>query len=157
MWKWYFFFLLGLAGVMVLPARLAAQTDSSIHIVEPGDRRNVPVGENQVVVEIKGARLEDGYTWQLFFDGVPQGMVHDTTVTNLSIDKPNVLRRLKAVLYNPQGTEVASHEILLAGVAMESRADVFNRSWFVPFMLVFFVGLVIVILLSLRIKLWHAS
>lgn len=157
MFKWFFVFFLGLAGMLFVPAPLVAQTEASIRIVEPGDRRNVPVGENQVVVEIQGARLEDGYSWQLYFDGVPQGIVHGTTVTNLNIDKPNVLRRLKAVLYNPQGTEISSHEILIAGVVMETHADVFNRSWFVPFMLVFFIGLVIVVLLSLRIRLWHAS
>jgi hypothetical protein len=157
MWKWYFIFFLGLVGSMIFPSSLNAQTDASIRIVKPGDRRNVPVGEAEVVVEINGARLEDGYTWQLYFDGVPQGPVREGLTTKLNIDNPNVLRRLKAVLYNPQGAEISAHEILIAGVVMESRADVFNRSWFVPFMLVFFIALMLIILVSLRIKLWHAS
>lgn len=154
MWKWGLIFFLGLTGLF-LPLRLDAQTDVSIRIVKPGDRRNVPIGDNEVEVEINGARLEEGYTWQLYFDGVPQGMVHDTLTTTLKIDNPNVLRRLKAVLYNAQGAEVSAHEILIVGVVMETRADVFNRSWFVPFMLVFFLGVTLLIVLSLRIKLWH--
>jgi hypothetical protein len=154
MWKWGLIFFLGLTGIF-LPLRLDAQTDVSIRIVKPGDRRNVPIGDNEVEVTINGARLQDGYAWQLYFDGVPQGMVHDALTTTLKVDNPNVLRRLKAVLYNAQGGEVASHETLIAGVVMETRADVFNRSWFVPFMLVFFLGVTLLIVLSLRIKLWH--
>ena len=157
MWKWFLVIGLSLAGMLFPATQLRAQTNATIHIVKPGDRRNVPVGETDVVVEINGARLEDGYTWQLYFDGVPQGIVRGAKTTQLKMDRPNVLRRLKAVLYNPQGAEVSSHEILIAGVVMESRADVFNRSWFVPFMLVFFIGLIVIVFLSLRIRLWHAS
>lgn len=157
MWKWFLVFCLGLAGSLLAPMPLGAQTDVSIRIVEPGDRRNVPLGQLQVEVAIQGARLQDGYAWQLYFDGVPQGLVRAGTTTRLNIDNPNVLRRLKAVLYDPQGNEVASHEILIVGVKMESHADVFNRSWFVPFMAVFFIGLIGIIVLSLRIKLWHAA
>lgn len=157
MWKWSLVFLLGLTGMTLFVARLDAQTDVSIRILEPGDRRNVPLGQAQVTVKITGANLQDGYTWQLYFDGVPQGMLHNTTTTELTIDRPSVLRRLKAVLYDPQGKEIASHEILIVGIKMESRADIFNRSWFVPFMAVFFTGLIIILLLSLRIRLRHAA
>ncbi|MCG3139921.1 MAG: hypothetical protein HDKAJFGB_00846 [Anaerolineae bacterium] len=155
MWKWFLVLGLGALGILLSAPPLAAQTDASIRILEPGDRRNVPLGSNQVVVAIHGASLADGYSWQLYFDGVPQGVIHSGMTTTLSIDRPNVLRRLKAVLYDPQGGEIASHEIFIVGVKMESQADVFNRSWFVPFMLVFFSGLTLIVLLSLRIKLWH--
>ncbi len=157
MWKWFWVALFGLMSLALTPQALGAQTSASIRVLEPGDRRNVPLGQAQVVVAINGARLEDGYAWQVYFDGVPQGLIHSGMTTTLEIDRPNVLRRLKAVLYNPQGNEIASHEIFIVGVKMESQADVFNRSWFVPFMLVFFSGLTIIVLLSLRIKLWHRA
>lgn len=134
-----------------------AQSNASIKIVSPGDRRNVPVGENEVAVQISGANLQDGYTWELYLDGVPQGVVRDATTTQVVLDKPMVLRRMKAVLYDPQGTEVSSHEILIVAVKIETTKDVFNRSWFVPFMAVFFIGLVLIIIFALRIRLRHAS
>lgn len=155
--KWILLFGALLASIALQPAPIQAQENASIKIVKPGDRRNVPLGENDVAVQIKGANLQDGYTWQLYFDGVPQGIVRGAMTSKLQVDNPNVLRRLKAVLYNPQGAKVAEHEILIVGVKKETHDDVFNRSWFVPAMLVFFGFIAALILLTLRIRLRHAT
>ena len=157
MYKWFVAVCAIAAGMLFFAASAAAQSDASIKIVTPGDRRNVPIGENEVTVEISGANVKDGYAWELYLDGVSQGMVRDTNTTRVVLDKPMVLRRMKAVLYDPQGKEVSAHEILIVAVKMETTKDVFNRSWFVPFMVVFFIGIVLLILFALRVRLRHAS
>ncbi len=150
--KWNIVLCTLLAGVLLFFASAAAQSNASIKIVKPGDRRNVPVGENEVQVQISGVNLADGYKWELFVDGVSQGVVRDKMTTQVNLDKPMVLRRMKAVLYDTQGAEIASNEILIVAVKMESTADVFNRSWFVPFMFVFMLGIVVLILVALRLR-----
>ncbi|MBI4670869.1 MAG: hypothetical protein HY741_04265 [Chloroflexi bacterium] len=134
----------------VLP--VSAQAQASIQIVKPGDRRNVALGELEVTVAITGANVGDGYSWQIFIDGVPQSIVHNTLTTRVRMDKPTGPRRLKAVLYDPQGSEIAANEILVLAAPVENHDPVFNRAWFTPFMAVFTVAILALILLGLRVR-----
>src|SRR5689334_12596494 len=91
--------LLILAASM-LPAIVFAQSDVSIKIVKPIDRHNIELQPTTVTVEITGATLQDGYTWQLFVDGDPQGIVKDSLTTTVEVGEPSGPRRLKAELYD---------------------------------------------------------
>lgn len=143
--------LFALAALMsALPA--SAQENAAIQFVKPGDRRNVALGELEVTVAVTGVKLSDGYTWQIFIDGVPQQVVGDSLTARVLIDKPTGPRRLKAVLYDATGAPVATNEILVIAAPVEKQEEIFNRAWFVPFMAVFTAGILAIILLGLRLR-----
>ncbi len=143
--------LLILAASM-LPAIAFAQSAVSIKIVKPIDRHNIELQPTTVTVEITGATLKDGYTWQLFVDGDPQGMVKDSLTTTVEVGEPSGPRRLKVELYDPHGLDVASNEILVMAAPVESNAPVFNRDWFAPFMGVVTVLIIAMVIIGLRIR-----
>jgi hypothetical protein len=155
--KWVLILCALMWSAFLVPLSSAAQSSASIQIIKPVDRRNLALGEAEMIVEIRGVSLQDGYTWQPFLDGVPQGMVRNATTTKLMVDQPTGPRRIKAVLYDPNGVEIASNEILVLAAPVESQGEVFNRSWFVPVMAVFTLTLIGLIILGLRIRLSHAA
>lgn len=136
----------------IVTNRALAQTDASIKIVKPADRRNVELGVVAVSVEISGAALSDGYTWQMLIDGVPQGAVRDGTTAEITIPEPTGPHRLKAELYDPQGNVVASHEILVIAAPIAPFVPIFNLAWFAPMMAVFTIAVIGIILLGLRLR-----
>lgn len=150
--KWSGIIWLVVIAALWAPALANAQGSASIKIVKPGDRRNVALGEGTVTVEITGAALADGYAWALWLDGVRVGGPYRETAAKINMDKPTGPRRIKAVLYDPQNNEIASNEILVIAAPVETNTDVFNRSWFVPFMIVFTLGIIGIILLGLRMR-----
>lgn len=136
----------------ILPLGADAQSNASIKIIKPGDRRNVELGEITVTVEITGVAPEDSYAWQMLIDGEPQGMVRDTLTTNITVPKPSGPHRLKAELYDSQGSPIASNEILVLAAPVENHDPVFNRTWFAPVMAVFTIMIIGIILLGLRLR-----
>lgn len=128
-----------------------AQSDAAIKIVKPGDRRNVELGEIPVTVEVSGVTLDEGYTWQILIDAVPQGLVRNATQTNIVMPKPTGPHRLKAELYDANGKVVAAHEILVIAAPVEKHDPIFNREWFVPAMLGFATVIIGIIILGLRL------
>jgi hypothetical protein len=154
--KWMLILCALMLSAFLFPLSGEAQSSASIKIIKPVDRHNLALGEADMIVEISGVSLQDGYTWQPFLDGVPQGMVRNTT-TKLIVDEPSGPRRIKAVLYDPHGVEIASNEILVIAAPVESQSEVFNRAWFVPAMAVFTLTLIGLIILGLRIRLSHAT
>lgn len=144
--------VMGLLLVMALPFGASAQGNASIKIVKPGDRRNVELTDIPITVEISGAALNDGYTWQMLIDGEPQGMVRDTLTTNITIPKPTGPHRLKAELYDATGAVAAAHEILVIAAPVENHEVLFNRAWYVPAMALFSLATVGFVLLGLRLR-----
>lgn len=136
----------------LVPAIAAAQTIPSIKIVKPIDRHNIELQPTTVTVEITGATFKDGYAWQLFVDGEPQGMVKDSFATTVTVGEPSGPRRLKAVLYDSRGLEVASNEILVMAAPIETNAPVFNRDWFAPLMAVVTVLIIAMVVVGLRVR-----
>jgi hypothetical protein len=136
----------------LVPAAANAQSDASIKILKPGDRRNVELGEVTVTVEITGAALSDGYAWQMLIDSVPQGVVRDGMTAEIVVPKPSGPHRLKAELYDSTGMPVSSHEILVMAAPVENREPVFNRAWFDPFGIIFTITIIVILLLALRLR-----
>ncbi len=147
--RWMFCTLLVLS---LLPSFALAQTNGSIKIIKPGDRRNIELGESQVTVEISGVALSDGYSWQMLVDGVPQGVVRDAMTTTINVERPTGPHHLTAQLYDPQGNVISAHDILVIAAPVEKREPIFNRAWFAPFMAVFTVVIIGIILLGLRLR-----
>lgn len=137
---------------LVLPAAAYAQSDASIKIVKPGDRRNVELGDVTATVEISGVTLSEGYTWQILVDSVPQGMVHEGMTAAIQIPKPSGPHRLRAELYDAAGKPIASNEILVMAAPVENHDPVFNRAWFAPFGLIFTITIIGIIFLGLRLR-----
>ncbi|TAH52313.1 MAG: hypothetical protein EYC68_08410 [Chloroflexota bacterium] len=129
-----------------------AQSDAAIKILKPGDRRNVELGEIPVTVEITGVTLDDGYTWQILIDAVPQGLVRNATQTKIVMPEPSGPHRLKAELYDSNGNAIAAHEILVIAAPVEKHDPIFNRGWFVPAMLGFAAVIIGIIILGLRLR-----
>lgn len=142
-----------LVAFSLLPFAVNAQGDASIKIIKPGDRRNVQLGEVNVSVEISGVSLQDGYAWQMLIDAVPQGIVRAGTTTTITMPKPTGPHHLTAQLLNPEGQVISLHDILVIAAPVESRQELFNRAWFAPFMFVFSLGVLAIILLALRVRL----
>lgn len=145
-------FLFALLIASLLPFAAYAQTDPSIMIVKPGDRRNVELGDVIATVQVTGAALSDGYSWQILVDSVPQGMVRDGMTATIQIPKPSGPHRLKAELYDAAGKVVASNEILVMAAPVENHDPVFNRAWFAPFGLIFTLVILGIIFLGLRLR-----
>ncbi len=151
--KWNVRMFLALVLLSVATGAVSAQGNPSIKIVKPGDRRNVETAQIPVTVEITGASLSDGYSWQMFVDGVPQEVVHDSLTASILVGDPSGPRRLKAVLYDPQGNSIASNEILVMAAPVEKDDQpVFNRDWFAPLMAVFTLIIIGLIVLGLRLR-----
>ncbi len=138
--------------LFVLPSFAHAQTNASIKIIKPGDRRNIELGEIDVTVEIAGVALSDGYSWQMFIDSVPQGIVRDTLTTRINVGKPTGPHHLTAQLYDSQGNIISAHDILVIAAPVENRDPIFNRAWFAPTMAVFTLTIIGIILFGLRLR-----
>lgn len=135
-----------------LPSFAHAQTNASIKIIKPGDRRNIELGEIDVTVEIAGVALSDGYSWQMLIDSVPQGIVRDTLTTRINVGKPTGPHHLTAQLYDSQGKVISAHDILVIAAPVENRDPIFNRAWFAPTMAVFTLTIIGIILFGLRLR-----
>lgn len=142
---------LTLLFLLALPPAANAQSSAAIRIVKPGDRRNVELGQISVTVEITGVALTDGYTWQVWIDNDPQGMVRNATETNITIPEPSGPHRLRAELYDPKGAMIASNEILVLAAPVEDHNPLFNPAWFSPLMLGFTIIVIGLVVFSLRI------
>jgi hypothetical protein len=138
-------------GLGLVPLQVSAQESPSIRIVKPGDRRNVALGEVPISVEVSGVPGDATATWQIFIDGVPQGTVLDSTTTVVRLERPTGPHRLKAELYDAQGSILATHEILVMAAPVQSRDPVFNRDWFAPVMFGFTLVVFGIILVALRL------
>lgn len=125
-----------------------AQTPPGIKIVKPGDRRNMGLGENTIIVEITGVDPRD-VTWEILIDAEPI-----TTVTNggttatIELEKPTGPRRIRAVMFDAQNREIASNEILVIAAPIESREPMFNRAVMSQAMGVFFVTVVALLVIA---------
>jgi len=137
--------------MLALPSFASAQSNASIKIVKPGDRRNVELGKITVTVEISGVSLNEGYTWQVWIDNDPQGMVNNEPETDVVIPQPSGPHRLRAELYNPQGTMIASNEILVLAAPIEDHSDLFNPAWFSPLMLGFTIVVIGLVVFALKL------
>ncbi len=144
--------LFTLLVLSLLPSALNAQTNASIKILKPADRRNVALGEITVTVEISGVTLSEGYTWQMLIDAVPQGIVRDATTTNIVMPKPTGPHHLTAQLYDPNGALLAAHDILVIAAPVENRTTIVNRAWFSPLMFGFTLVIFGIILFALRLR-----
>ncbi len=141
-----------LAAMLFLPIVAHAQSGAAIRFVKPADRRNVELGEITVTVEITGVAANENYTWQVLIDGERQGIVNGGTTTNITIPNPSGPHRLKAELYAPDGTILASDEILVLAAPVENHDPIFNRAWFAPLMGVFTITVIGLLILGLRLR-----
>jgi len=138
--------------MVALPGVAQAQGNLSIQIVKPGDRRNVEIGKIPVTVDITGGALPANYTWQVWIDSVPQGIVQTGLTTEIDMPEPSGPHRIRAELYDPQGTRVSTSDILVMAAPVEIHEPLFNRSWYVPAMAVLSLGIVGLIVLGLRLR-----
>lgn len=113
---------------------VSAESHISIHIVKPGDRRNIPTGDSPVAVEIRGADVAQGYYWELYADQLPTATIRDGSTSATVNFRRTGPHRIKVVLFDAQGNRVSSHEILVIAAPVESRAPIFNREQFAPAM-----------------------
>lgn len=123
-----------LAATLWFVSNVAAQTPASIQIVKPLDRRNVPDKNAQVTVEIMGVTANDGHYWELWVDEEPNVGVRDGSNTaTVERFKPTGPHRLKAVLFDVSGKQIAfSNVVLVMTAPVDERKPVFNREMMAP-------------------------
>jgi hypothetical protein len=150
--RWlYRLLILGVIACSATPA--LAQGEASIRIVQPGDRRNIPMGESTMTVEISGVEARDGHYWQAQVDGVPGNTVSaGNMTTTIDVPKPTGPHHLQAVLFDAKGNELARDDILVIAAPVQERAPVFNREVMARAMGVFVLVVVGIILLGLRLR-----
>lgn len=121
--------------------QVSAQVVPTIQIVKPLDRRNVPAKNAQVTVQITGIAPGAGYYWELWVDEEPiVGVTDGATTVTVSQFKPTGPHRLKAVLFDSQGKQLAvSESILVLAAPVQERTPQFNRERMAPIMAVFVV------------------
>ncbi len=138
-----------LATTLWFVSNVAAQTPASIQIVKPLDRRNVPDKNAQVTVEITGVGANDKHYWELWVDEEPIVGVRDGSNTVVvERFKPTGPHRLKAVLFDVTGKQLAfSNVVLVMAAPVDERKPVFNREMMAPIIAVFtaLVALLIVV------------
>lgn len=129
-------------ALLTVAPHVWAQTEPGIKIVKPGDRHNMGLGKNTIVVEITGVDPGD-VTWEILVDGEPLATVTDGgTTANIEMPKPTGPRRIRAILFNKENREIASNEILVIAAPIEVREPVFNRQAMAQAMGVFVVVIV---------------
>ena len=143
--------LLMLLAMLAIPYSANAQSKASITIVKPVDRHNVEIGTVTVSVEISGVGLSDGYTWQVWIDNDPQGVVQNATETKITIPEPSGPHRLRAELYDPKGTVIGSNEILVLAAPIEDHNHIFNAAWFSPLLVGFTIVIIGIVVVGLRL------
>ncbi len=126
--------LLALALSSAQLALVTADSHISIHIVKPGDRRNIPTGDSLVAVEILGAENSEGYYWELYGDQLLIATVRDGSASATINFRRTGPHQIQVVLFDAQAKRVASHEILVIAAPVEYRTDPFNRQQFAPAM-----------------------
>ncbi|MCC7165664.1 MAG: hypothetical protein IT331_24415 [Anaerolineae bacterium] len=128
---------------------VAAQSAASIQIVKPQDRRNVPDKNAQVTVQISGVLPNDGHYWELWVDEEPVVGVRNGEQSVAISFKPTGPHRLKAVLFDQQGNQLAvSNIVLVIAAPVDERKPQFNREMMAPFMAGFSVAMVLLIAVS---------
>lgn len=139
-----------LATTLWFITNVAAQTDASIQIVKPLDRRNVPDKNTQVMVEITGVAAKDGHYWELWVDEEPvQGARNGELSVTVAQFKPTGPHRLKAVLFDPTGKQIAvSNVVLVMAAPVDERKPVFNRERMAPVIGVFTILVTLLIVAS---------
>lgn len=130
-------------ALLAVAPHVWAQTEPGIKIVKPGDRHNMGLGKNTIVVEITGVDPKD-VTWEILVDGEPMTTVTDGgTTANIDMPKPTGPRRIRAILFNKENREIASNEILVIAAPIEVREPIFNRQMMAQAMGVFVVVVVL--------------
>lgn len=131
---WALLFAIPLSSLLFV--FVSAESHFSIHIIKPGDRRNVPIGDSPVVVEIRGAAPASSFYWELYEDQLLVETVRaDTSTAAVSFLRTGP-HAIQVMLLDPQGNRVASDEILVIAAPVEARTPLFNREWFAPAMAV---------------------
>lgn len=131
-------------------SNVAAQTPASIQIIKPLDRRNVPDKNAQVTVEMKGVAPNDGHYWELWVDEEPILGVRDgSNMATVERFKPTGPHRLKAVLFDATGKQIAvSNVVLVIAAPVDERKPQFNREMMAPIIGVFTALVMLLIVAS---------
>lgn len=128
---------------------VTAQTSASIQIVKPLDRRNVSDKNARVAVQISGVTPNDGHYWELWVDEEPVVGARNGEQTVTVSFKPTGPHRLKAVLFDAQGNQIAeSNSVLVMAAPVDDRKPQFNREMMAPFMGAFSVSVGILIIVT---------
>lgn len=126
-----------------------AQTTATIEIVKPLDRRNVPNKNAEVTVQIAGVAANDGHYWELWVDEEPVVGARNGEQTVKVSFKPTGPHRLKAVLFDAQGKQLAvSKVVLVLAAPVQDRTPQFNRAMMAPIMGVFAALVTVLIVVS---------
>ncbi len=138
------------AATLWFVSNVVAQTPASIQIVKPLDRRNVADKNAQVTVEITGVMANDGHYWELWVDEEPILGVRDgSNMATVERFKPTGPHRLKAVLFDVTGKQIAvSNVVLVMAAPVDERKPVFNRERMAPIIGVFTVLVTLLIVAS---------
>ncbi|MCC7164845.1 MAG: hypothetical protein IT331_20280 [Anaerolineae bacterium] len=116
-----------------------AQTESGIKIVKPGDRRNMGLGKNTIIVEITGVDPRD-VTWQVLVDSeLITTVTNGGTTADIDLTRPTGPRRIRVVMFDKQNREIASNEILVIAAPIQPQEPIFNREVMAQAMGVFVV------------------
>lgn len=138
---------IGVSNFMVW--NVLAQIPPTIEIVKPLDRRNVSSTNTEVTVQMDGVSANDGYYWELWVDEEPVVGARNGEQTVTISFKPTGPHRLKAVLFDAQGQQLAVSDVVLVIAApVQERTPQFNQQLMAPIMAVLTLGTIVLIVAS---------
>jgi hypothetical protein len=131
----------------------AAPTPSGarIQIVSPLDNGVVPIGQNKVEVAAQNIVLGTAHPWRLYLDGNLIATVDTGKATYslpIGVSGPHVI---SATLLDSENHELASASIQVTAAPESPSSSPFNLPWVAPTMGIFLVGVVALLLISLRL------
>lgn len=109
----------------------------------------MPDKNAQVKVQITGVAPKDGHYWELWVDDEPVVGARNGEQTVTVSFKPTGPHRLKAVLFDAQGKQLAASKVILVTAApVDERKLLFNRELMAPFMAGFVVFTAVLLIIS---------
>ncbi len=146
---------LGMAGVVAAssPADQPEQQSTgtpTIRIVQPVENGIVPIGDVPVEVSASAVPANGGYQWQFYLDGLPAGTAAANIISytmEITVSGPH---SIKAALTNAQARELGSAEVQVTA-APRTPDIAFNQSEMGPVMAVLTLGILLLIIFSLRL------
>lgn len=139
---------------LALAATAAAQTSSAaprIQIIRPVQNGVVPLGTFPVQIQVENFAFDETHYWQVFIDGTPAGITETRTLSaTVSIFRSGP-HEIRAALSDGRRAELAAATVTVTAAPATPKGTWFNLAWSAPAFALMMVGIIALVLFSLRI------
>lgn len=133
------------------PSAVATPSGAGFKILSPVDNQIVPIGQNRVQIAAGTTTSDAVHSWRLFLDGNLIATVEngETGFTlPIGVSGPHVIT---ATLLDAHDEDIASASVHVTAAPETPSSSPFNLPWVAPTMAILLLGILALLLVSLRI------